>query len=81
MPPPSLPDKLNIFLRSDDHLPARADPEEPYNTPECGYDGGDCCECTCEDGLPYACGVKDDYHCRDPDYKDNEDGSCGKAEA
>ena len=28
-----------------------------YNTAGCGYDGGDCCEQTCEDGAYYSCGV------------------------
>jgi len=27
-----------------------------YNTPACGYDGGDCCSATCTAGLTYACG-------------------------
>ena len=26
------------------------DAVSPYNTPECGYDGGDCCVGTCQDG-------------------------------
>ncbi|CAN0158392.1 unnamed protein product, partial [Ectocarpus sp. 6 AP-2014] len=30
--------------------------DENNNTEECGYDGGDCCECTCE-------GDDDDYKC------------------
>ncbi|EGB06349.1 hypothetical protein AURANDRAFT_65750 [Aureococcus anophagefferens] len=36
-----------------------------YNTEACGWDGGDCCFCTCDDGgSSYACGP---YDCRDPD--------------
>ena len=33
-----------------------------------GYDGGDCCECTCESTMPFSCGVGDDadYNCIDP---------------
>jgi len=36
----------------------------PYNTAACGWDGGDCCECTCTDG-DYTCGVVG-YDCLDP---------------
>ena len=39
--------------------------ESGYNTEVCGWDGGDCCYDTCEDGL-YSCGVIG-YYCRDPD--------------
>lgn len=35
------------------------------NTPECGYDGGDCCACTCTD--PYMCGFFAPYDCQDPE--------------
>ncbi|CAN0447017.1 unnamed protein product, partial [Laminaria digitata] len=31
----------------------------------CGYDGGDCCECTCVDGPLYPCGFKG-FNCEDP---------------
>jgi hypothetical protein len=41
------------------------DAYSPYNTPECGYDGGDCCENTCQDG-PYECGVEAPFNCQDP---------------
>jgi len=41
------------------------DAYSPYNTPECGYDGGDCCENTCQDG-PYECGVDAPFYCQDP---------------
>ena len=37
------------------------------NTEECGWDGGDCCEATCESGPDWDCGVVG-YECRDPDY-------------
>jgi len=36
----------------------------PYNTEACGWDGGDCCECTCTDGA-YTCGYVG-YNCLDP---------------
>ncbi|CAM9521815.1 unnamed protein product [Ectocarpus sp. 12 AP-2014] len=36
------------------------------NIEECGFDGGDCCECTCEDG-EYTCGQYVGYACIDPD--------------
>ena len=32
------------------------------NVPECGYDGGDCCVCTCVDSA--SCTF--DFHCKDP---------------
>ncbi|CAM9124284.1 unnamed protein product [Ectocarpus sp. 12 AP-2014] len=35
------------------------------NVEECGFDGGDCCECTCEDG-EYTCGQYFGYACIDP---------------
>eukprot|EP00752_Nemacystus_decipiens_P007555 g6749.t1 len=31
----------------------------------CGYDGGDCCECTCVDGPVYSCGITG-FDCQDP---------------
>lgn len=34
------------------------------NNAACGYDGGDCCECTCEDSW-YGCGYNS-YNCQDP---------------
>ena len=34
------------------------------NTAVCGWDGGDCCECTCVDGS-YSCG-EEEYNCLDP---------------
>ncbi|CAB1105224.1 unnamed protein product [Ectocarpus sp. CCAP 1310/34] len=35
------------------------------NFEECGYDGGDCCECDCESTLESHCGVNG-YDCADP---------------
>ena len=37
----------------------------PYNSEECGWDGGDCCSETCTDGIKSACGVVG-YTCLDP---------------
>ena len=36
------------------------------NTPDCGYDGGDCCICTCIDSM--ACTFN--FNCLDPDARD-----------
>ena len=36
------------------------------NNENCGYDGGDCCLCTCKDGSDYECGTNW-YNCSDPD--------------
>ena len=35
------------------------------NNLACGYDGGDCCECTCVDGLKHYCGFNG-FNCLDP---------------
>ena len=40
------------------------DADSEYNTPECGYDGGDCCEDTCDqDWAFYTCGTNQPYQC------------------
>jgi len=40
------------------------DGDSEYNTPECGYDGGDCCESTCNDDFAfYSCGANQPYEC------------------
>jgi hypothetical protein len=41
------------------------DKEGGYNTAECNWDGGDCCESTCE-ANPYECGTSNGYDCKDP---------------
>lgn len=35
------------------------------NKQDCGYDGGDCCECDCLSGSEYSCGVNE-FNCLDP---------------
>ncbi|CAN0319675.1 unnamed protein product [Ectocarpus sp. 8 AP-2014] len=40
--------------------------DEPNNVEECGYDGGDCCACTCEDIPTYPCGSFSRFSCVDP---------------
>lgn len=47
------------------------------NKAECGYDGGDCCRCTCVDGHDFACGSSG-FDCRDPGALDELYG-CGEA--
>ena len=37
------------------------------NNEDCGYDGGDCCECTCVDGPEYSCSGIYRFDCVDPD--------------
>lgn len=39
--------------------------DQNNNIEYCGYDGGDCCTCTCVDNIYYMCGVNS-YDCRDP---------------
>lgn len=36
------------------------------NVTSCGYDGGDCCPCTCVDGPTHACSTSD-FDCLYPD--------------
>eukprot|EP00903_Cladosiphon_okamuranus_P020097 g18457.t1 len=45
-----------------------------YNSEDCGWDGGDCCPCSCEDGES-DCGVNG-WECLDPEYQ-----SCGSTPA
>ncbi|CAM9842057.1 unnamed protein product [Ectocarpus fasciculatus] len=40
--------------------------DELNNVEECGYDGGDCCSCTCEDIPTYPCGSFFGFSCVDP---------------
>lgn len=42
--------------------------DEANNNADCGYDGGDCCSCTCVAGLEFPCGENGaGFDCRDPD--------------
>mmetsp|Transcript_2796 Transcript_2796/g.5539 ORF Transcript_2796/g.5539 Transcript_2796/m.5539 type:complete len:362 (-) Transcript_2796:64-1149(-) len=44
------------------------DADGGYNTPECNFDGGDCCEDTCDPEFSfYTCGANQPYSCVDPD--------------
>ena len=36
------------------------------NNAQCGWDGGDCCECSCQSNSTYDCGIVG-YSCEDPD--------------
>ena len=48
---------------------------DPQNLiPECAWDGGDCCRCTCVD-KKYPCGT-DGYLCIDPDVLDDDLTTC-----
>lgn len=40
---------------------------EANNNPQCSYDGGDCCPCTCNRGFYSPCGAFARYDCKDPD--------------
>ena len=41
-----------------------------YNTNQCNYDGGDCCEESCDESAEYPCGIEG-YNCKDPEYDPN----------
>lgn len=42
------------------------------NNAACGFDGGDCCACTCGDDLAHPCGVEGvGFDCQDPDVPSN----------
>ena len=47
----------------------------PYNTAECNYDGGDCCEDTCLAGPYYYCGPC--FDCKDPNSEYSNGGIGG----
>ena len=40
------------------HGDGACDADAPLNTPECAYDGGDCCRLTCNLASPYGCSVE-----------------------
>ena len=46
------------------------------NTEVCGFDGGDCCESTCDPDAAYACGSAG-YECADPNVSENGSGDGG----
>lgn len=48
------------------------------NNAECGYDGGDCCFCSCMDDLAYPCGFAG-YDCRVPEFRGSEIHDCNGA--
>ncbi len=41
-----------------------------YNTKRCGWDGGDCCRDTCNDGAQHHCGDTPGYVCLDENFED-----------
>jgi hypothetical protein len=57
------------------------DPEEPYNTAACMWDGGDCCKETCKTDSPFGCKTKEGdalgaygpfgFYCLDPSQGDD----------
>ncbi|CAM9513011.1 unnamed protein product, partial [Ectocarpus sp. 12 AP-2014] len=53
---------------------------EDLNTPECGYDGGDCCSCTCQspDDDDYSCSSESGFFdCHDPSASCFGEGTTG----
>jgi len=53
----------STHLVEDEILTSRAFfmPGSPQNKPECNYDAGDCCSCTCEDKPTRTCGGNQYY--------------------
>ena len=50
---------------------------DPYNLiPECDWDGGDCCRCTCDDS-DFVCGT-DGYFCVNPDVLNDNLTTCAE---
>jgi hypothetical protein len=56
----------------------------PYNTQECGYDLGDCCQESCNVDTPFGCAAKEGdaygpfgYYCLDPRYGNINEEACG----
>ncbi len=44
--------------------------DSALNVPSCGFDGGDCCPCTCSDGPSYSCSDSD-FDCVYPECGDS----------
>lgn len=44
-----------------------------YNIAACSWDGGDCCASTCNDTVPFVCGVESPLQCLDPTSPDHLD--------
>lgn len=61
------------------------DPDAPYNTAECNYDGGDCCKETCDRESIFGCTTKEEsqfgvygpfgFYCVDPSQENSIDPS------
>ena len=49
------------------------------NNPSCGYDGGDCCPCTCADGPAHSC-ADSDFNCIFPECDDTTASSSSSFE-
>ena len=58
------------------HGDGACDPDSPFNTPECAFDGGDCCQETCDVAAHYGCSVVSSefgpfgFFCIDPSMED-----------
>ena len=58
------------------HGDGACDPDSPYNTHDCEFDGGDCCRETCDLESTYACSAESGgygpfgYYCVNPDLEE-----------
>lgn len=58
------------------HGDGACDPEAPSNTPECNFDGGDCCRETCDPESTYGCSAESSeygpfgFFCLNPDMEE-----------
>lgn len=57
-------DQCNSTLTGNGHC------DDGNNNSDCGYDGGDCCPCTCIDGDNHDCGSDGFNYCLDPNAGD-----------
>lgn len=69
-PSPTPAPEVDPYADCEGYLPHLQDGycDSDLNVAECGWDGGDCCVCTCLEDLTHECGqIGDGFDCKDPD--------------